>query len=152
MKRFPWTVAGILAAALVAIAIFLPPHWSSTHAFVTYVYDGDTLTVRYLSLSTKLPTDIRLYSIDAPELPLGEGYDSRDYLRSMCNGKYVTIKYWGAGTLTYGRLLAYVSIADPDGGETDLSCAMLHQGYAKVKMLHPEEQKKSRSIYSCCGE
>jgi endonuclease YncB( thermonuclease family) len=55
---------------------------------VTKVSGGDTLTI--LNSDNKL-VKIRLYGIDAPETKQGFGSNSKGFLSSQINGKYITV-------------------------------------------------------------
>jgi endonuclease YncB( thermonuclease family) len=110
--------------------------WHSVDAIVTSVYDGDTLTLMYIKPNA-LPTHIRLYSIDAPEIGDKGSYEARDELRYLALGKRVTVKHYNR--LTYGRLLAYVEV---DG--LDLTAAMLRSDLVSVLCIHPEERHQYR--------
>jgi len=86
-------------------------------AFVTGVYDGDTITVDIdLGMDTwKMNVKMRLARIDTPEMRGAEkeaGKVVRDYVRGMLLNKDVVIKTEKDKTGKYGRYLAEVFIDD----------------------------------------
>ena len=76
---------------------------------------------------------MRLYAIDAPEMPgacrpgrrctPGDPYASRDHLEALTSGKAVTCRQLDVDR--YGR-----RVVQRFAGHTDLSCAMVADGYA----------------------
>lgn len=65
---------------IVALAFPLPAHaWPGT---VLDVHDGDTVTVAPMG-DVRVPMQLRLYGIDAPELEQKGGPQSRDHLLSL---------------------------------------------------------------------
>lgn len=87
----------------------------------TNVYDGDTFTLLQAD-GTK--TKIRLVGIDAPEAKQDFGLASRDYARSILDGKKVTV-YLEPGE-TYGRKLGVVITEDG----LHFNYEMVAKGYA----------------------
>jgi len=86
-------------------------------AFVTKVYDGDTITVDidYGMDVWRKNVKFRLARIDTPELrgvSKEEGKKVRDYVRDLILNKYVTIKTIKDKTGKYGRYIAEVYIDD----------------------------------------
>ena len=73
----------------------------------TNVYDGDTFT---LMTTDEKEIKIRIVGIDAPEAKQDYGIRSRDYARSILDGKQVTV-YLEPGE-TYGRKLGIVITED----------------------------------------
>ena len=71
-------------------------------ALVTRVIDGDTIEVRYDTLSLT----IRLDNINTPESDTVGGSAATDYLRSLIAGQLVEIEE--RGTDIYGRTLAHI--------------------------------------------
>jgi len=101
---------------------FLSPHVQYTEDFfarVVKVHDGDTVTLRTDSRDFDFP--LRILGIDAPELSEG-GHKSRDWLKSLINGKdvYIVINpYQRVGK--YGRLLGEVIFQGLNMGELALA-------------------------------
>ena len=84
-------------------------------AFVTRVYDGDTITVNIdLGMSVELKgVKLRLARINTPEVrgdERSQGIDSRDWLRAIVLNKFVTVKTIKDGMGKYGRYIAEVII------------------------------------------
>jgi len=84
-------------------------------AFVTGVYDGDTITVDIdLGMNTwKKNVKLRLAGIDTPEMRGDEkerGKQVRDYVRGLILNKEVVIQTTKDKTGKYGRYLAQVVI------------------------------------------
>ena len=73
---------------------FMSPHKQITEdfeAFVVKVHDGDTVTLRTEFRDFDFP--MRFGLVDAPELSTGQaGQASRDWLKSMVEGKDVSVK------------------------------------------------------------
>ena len=135
----------IVVIALSCFSVACPQGYSEYPAVVTSVYDGDTFTVDITLESTvrlgfNLATTvtvtvegekIRPYRIDAPELrgeEREEGLRSRDYLRSLIDGKALTICTNQDARGKYGRLLAEVEVEG-----VNVSDRMVEEGYARYK-------------------
>lgn len=58
------------------------------------VHDGDTITAVYNTKSRKKVT-VRLYGIDAPELPQEFGLEAKNHLTGMVKNKKVLIEFTG---------------------------------------------------------
>ena len=105
---------------------FTTPHVQITEDFfatVVKVHDGDTVTLSTDFRDFTFP--LRLLGIDAPELNAG-GQESREYLKSMCEGKDVMIqvdKNQRVGK--YGRLLGTIMVDGVSANDT-----MVRMGYA----------------------
>ena len=84
------------------------------------ISDGDTFTI----LQDKRQVRIRIDAIDAPEKGMPYYKKSKQYLSSLCFGKYVTLKV--IKTDRYGRLVARVILADG----RDVSAEMIKAGMA----------------------
>lgn len=89
-------------------------------AFVTKVYDGDTITVNIdLGFYTwKMKQKIRLASINAPEIrgeQRPQGLVSRDYLASLILEKEVVIVTDQDKTGKYGRWIGTIYQINEDG-------------------------------------
>ena len=103
-------------------------------AFVTSVYDGDTITVD-IDLGFGFSFNkmkIRLIGINTPELK-GEdkvkGILARDYLRSLILNKEVFIETFKDEKEKYGRYLAIIHLDDVNINEK-----LISEGYA-VKFM-----------------
>lgn len=99
-------------------------------AYVTKVYDADTITVDIsLGFFTTLHDQkIRLYGINAPEIRGKEkerGKISRDYVRERILSKDVTIKTLKDGKGKYGRWLGVIWVDD-----TNLNEELVDKGLA----------------------
>lgn len=84
-------------------------------AFVTKVYDGDTITVDidYGMNIWRKNVKLRLARIDTPEIRGNEkeqGKIVRDYVRNLVLDKYITIETIKDKTGKFGRYIAEVSI------------------------------------------
>jgi micrococcal nuclease len=134
LARLRFVVLAFVVAALAACGGGeSPPALPGT---VTFVVDGDTLHVQ-------LPNDreerVRVLGIDTPER--GEcGYArARAFARGLADGRRVelTTDPTQARRDRFGRLLAYVSLAD----ERDLGEEQLAHGYARVFVYDREFER-----------
>ena len=104
-------------------------------AIVRSVYDGDTCTVDIdLGLHSWVHGErLRLIRINAPELR-GEtreaGIQSRDFLRSLIEGKSVVLETFKDQKEKYGRYLAEIWIQDAEGKWINVNDQMVDHGYA----------------------
>lgn len=89
------------------------------------VVDGDSLR---LDFENAEPYDIRLASIDAPELQQTYGQEAAAYLKSLVGGKELIA--WRTGNDRYGRALAFVFIEQPGGDLFEINSQMIRAGYA----------------------
>jgi len=101
-------------------------------AFVTKVYDGDTITVDIdLGLGVWLRGQkIRLAGIDTPEIrgeERPEGLEARDVLRDMILDKAITLKTYKDKRGKYGRWLG-----DIHYGSRFVNEWLMENGYAEV--------------------
>jgi micrococcal nuclease len=151
MPRHPWArhahpgvVAGFIVILALTLAVILlvssktMPASITLTAFVTQVHDGDTIYVHY-NKATTLPTAIRLYLCNAPELGTAHAQDAKTRLEQLVLFKTVTITTFRR--LSYDRLLAFVTTGE---GE-DVSLTLIREGLARVEILHPEEASKAKS-------
>lgn len=127
MKRYrkPWA---LLAAALILLPALI--HAGPWEGKVVKVVDGDTIQV----LNNGNPVEIRLASVDCPELDQPYGPEARDFTVKKTAGK--AIKVWPAGIDPEGRTLAFV-FAD----NVDLNKELLKAGLAwhfKGQTRNPE--------------
>lgn len=88
---------------------------------VTHVSDGDSLWVQ--TRTAGAPTEVRLVDIDAPELCQAWGPESKAALKSLVDGKAVTLRTVGRDA--YGRTLAHVAV---DG--QDVNATLVQEGHA----------------------
>jgi micrococcal nuclease len=107
-------------------------------ALVLSVYDGDTCTVDIdLGLKAWIKNEkLRLLRINAPELR-GEdreaGILSRDFLRSLIDGKEIFIQTSKDKQGKYGRYLAEIFLKDENGKWVNVNDLMVEKGYAVYK-------------------
>lgn len=103
-------------------------------AFVTDVYDGDTITARVdLGFYMTAEVKFRLYGIDTPEMhgeDKIEGKRVRDLVRDRILNKHVLLKSHKGKTGKYGRWLAEVIFIDDDGIQTNLNLLLVSEGNA----------------------
>ncbi len=105
---------------------------------VTSVPDGGTCTVD-LDLGLNIwiwGEKLKLYRINTPEVKGPErelGIRSRDFLKSMVEGKRVFIQTIKDRYETYGRYLAELWLEQPDGTWLNINDVMIDQGYATYK-------------------
>ncbi|MCF8261601.1 MAG: thermonuclease family protein [Melioribacteraceae bacterium] len=104
-------------------------------AYVTKVYDGDTITVDIdLGLKTFVKGEkIRLYGINTPELRGKErdkGLKARDYLRKLVLFKEITLHTIKDKKGKYGRYLGKVTVKNDDGKIIDVNNDLIQKGFA----------------------
>lgn len=102
-------------------------------AFVTSVYDGDTITVDIdLGMNIILKSKkVRLYGINAPEMRGDEkalGKITRDWLRQAIDGKAIIIQTIKDKTGKYGRLLGVIWLE-----EININELMINENLAQKK-------------------
>lgn len=113
----------ILSATNCEGADKLPPR--EFPALVVSVHDGDTLrAIVNLGFKISIEETFRLSGIDTPELPTPAGIAAGDTLRSLVNGKAVTLRV--DGQEKYGRWLATVFV-----GKRNINSELLASGVAK---------------------
>ena len=76
-------VRSLVLFCLLALQAPLALAW---HGVVDKVIDGDSLRIRHESGRVY---DVRLYGVDAPELPQTNGHEARDAARKLVDGKAV---------------------------------------------------------------
>jgi micrococcal nuclease len=96
------------------------------NAYVTGVYDGDTITVNIdLGFNTVINgMKIRLADIDTPELRGDErerGLISRDWLREKVLNKWINVNTVKDSKGKYGRYIAHIYIDGENINETLLA-------------------------------
>ncbi|MBZ0198970.1 MAG: thermonuclease family protein [Ignavibacteriaceae bacterium] len=107
-------------------------------AFVTKVYDGDTITVDIdLGLHTWLKGEkLRLYRINAPEVRGAqkvEGKISRDYLKQLVWKKELFIETIKDKKGKYGRYLAEIWCPLDNGTYMNANDELVKKGFAVYK-------------------
>ncbi|QRN96383.1 thermonuclease family protein [Archangium violaceum] len=107
---------------------------------VSRVVDGDTVVLQS-------GERVRYLLVDTPESTGGKhecfGAESRDFNRSLVEGRVVRLRYGEACTDRYGRLLAYVSV---DGHE--VNALLAEQGYACVLYIAPAGESRRSEFQS----
>lgn len=95
---------------------------------VTYVTDGDTITVDGVGV-------VRLADVNSPELGAPGGAEAKEYTREQLLEKRVFLDLDNkTGTDKYGRKVCVVLLANPDGTAGAIFNRMLvDAGYAKVE-------------------
>jgi len=107
-------------------------------AFVTKVYDGDTITVEVdLGFKTSVKGEkIRLIRINTPEVrgaSREEGLKSRDYLRSLILGKEIILETVKDKKGKYGRYLGEIYFEIEDGEWLNINNHLVDKGLAEFK-------------------
>lgn len=77
---------------------------------VVQVYDGDTITVEVEEQGQPKKKKIRLLGVDAPEKSQAYGKHSQQFVKTLVQGKYVTIREQGKDR--YNRILGQVFLQD----------------------------------------
>lgn len=98
-------------------------------AFITAVYDGDTVTANIdLGCNVWLHGEkLRLFGIDAPEVrgeEREEGLKSRDWLRSVILNREVVVKTKKDKKGKYGRYLAEILVEGVDVATLSVAAGM----------------------------
>lgn len=115
-------------------------------ARVARVIDGDTVVLAG-------GAHVRLVGIDAPEMERNGrpadflAHRSRDYLAVLLVGKTVRLEYDRERYDRYGRLLAYLFLADGNL----VNAALLRQGLARV-YLHPPNDRYQKELLAAQQE
>ncbi len=107
-------------------------------AKIISVYDGDTCRADIdLGLKVWIKNEkLRLLRINAPEMRGPEkeqGKLSRDFLRSLIDGKEVILQTKKDKQGKYGRYLAEIWIQDAAGVWTNVNDQMVEEGFAEYK-------------------
>jgi endonuclease YncB( thermonuclease family) len=111
----------LLTLAFCSIAIFSAPGRADmVQAQILEVHDGDTVTAQ---IAHGRPFHVRLNGIDAPELSMTFGAESRDHLRAEVLGQPVILDI--AQLDVYGRTIARIL---HDGKDANLD--MIEGGFA----------------------
>ncbi|MCK9442492.1 MAG: thermonuclease family protein [Methanothrix sp.] len=121
----------------VALALLLPPVpalFDEAKGIVTYVTDGDTITVEGVGV-------VRLADVDSPELAETGGPEAKEYTRKQLLGKLVFLDLDNiTGLDRYGRKVCIVSMVNDDGsvGE-NFNCMLVDAGHATVEDVKDNE-------------
>ena len=131
------------AAVPVGCAESLP-----THALVRRVVDGDTIElhdgrlVRYIGIDTP---EVRRRSgetwIEDPQ-PFSKEASAAN--RALVEGKPVRLEYDVQTHDRYGRLLAYVYVANQNGTERMVNARLLQEGFAQLLTIPPDVKYAQR--------
>src|SRR5918997_985067 len=111
-------------------------------ATVTRVVDGDTIEI---TPSVEGLSTVRLIGVDSPETHGGTqpyGPEASDFTRQNLEGEEVSVELDVEKVDPYGRLLAYVYLAD---GEM-FNETLVEQGYAQVATFPPNVQYTDRFL------
>jgi len=129
MRR--WT---LLFVALVLLLPLVPALSDEARGKVTYVTDGDTITVDGLGI-------VRLADVDSPELAATGGPEAKEYTRKQLLGKLVFLDLDNkTGLDRYGRKVCVVFLANANGTVGDLFNRMLvDAGHASVEDVKDNE-------------
>jgi micrococcal nuclease len=104
---------------------------------VKWVIDGDTVVVGRRGVEQK----VRLKGVDAPEIPHPFGYESRECLEQILDGRPVRlVSALPSGAPEhddYGRLLAYVY-----EGDTLVNAELIRRGCARAFNRYPHPRQK----------
>jgi endonuclease YncB( thermonuclease family) len=115
---------------------------------ITKAIDGDTFEVAYVNGGEGLPSKIRAYLINAPEI--GECYtaEAAQGAATLLVSRTVWLKH--QGRLNAGRLLALIYL-DSDQ-QALFQAILLSQGLARADVRHPEEQPFSSRVSALQNE
>ncbi len=107
-------------------------------AFVTKVYDGDTITVEIdLGFKTLVKGEkVRLNRINAPEVrgdSREEGLKSRDYLRELILNNEIILETVKDKKGKYGRYLGEVFLKQENGEWLNINNDLVDKGFAEFK-------------------
>ncbi len=107
-------------------------------AFVTKVYDGDTITVEIdLGFKTSVKGEkIRLSRINTPEVrgvSREEGLKSRDYLRTLILNKEILLETIKDKKGKYGRYLGELFFKQENEEWLNINDHLVEEGFAEYK-------------------
>ena len=129
-------IQGILVAFFVINAQAIPQSFANSN--VSYVYDGDTLTLHN-------GKKVILVQIDTPELSPAEcyGIQARDLLRKMVGTSTIKLRKEPASANKdfYKRLLRYVFV-----GSKNLNLELVKQGAAAPRFFNGERGKYANQL------
>ena len=101
-----------------------------THAFVTHVFDGDTIEVEL----DGRPYRLRYIGVDTPEREEPFYQEALDFNRDLVAGQTVTLVRDVSETDQYGRLLRYVYLNDG----TFVNAAIISAGVGRLVTFPPD--------------
>ena len=129
MRR--WTLLFVALALLLPLA---PALSDEARSKVTYVTDGDTITVEGLGV-------VRLADVDSPELAVTGGPEAKEYTRKQLLGKLVFLDLDNrTGLDRYGRKVCVVFLANANGTVGEIFNRMLvDAGHATVEDVRDNE-------------
>jgi len=105
-------------------------------AFCVSCYDADTITAN-ISVGFGIwmhGQKLRLLGLDAPEVRGDErsrGLDARNALRGLIDGREIVVATKRDKKGKYGRWLATVYVATPEGGMMNVNEWLIHRGFAE---------------------
>jgi len=107
-------------------------------AFVTKVYDGDTITVEIdLGFNSFIKGEkVRLNRINAPEITGNtreKGLLARDYLRSLILEKEILLETIKDKKGKYGRYLGEIFVKDINENWININDQLVEKGFANYK-------------------
>ena len=170
-----------LVAAAVAIAAGLAIAWVRScgpadrlpaEGRIVEVVDGDTVRVQGGGTTQR----VRLIGVDTPESRPGEKLDrdarrsgqdkalvmalgkrSCELTRRLCDGEACRLEYDPANAARghrdkYGRLLAFVWVADAEGGELLVNAEVIRQGFGAAMTGFPFEAERKRAFVALEAE
>jgi endonuclease YncB( thermonuclease family) len=114
-------------------------------ASVTYVPDGDSLVV----LINGRKDRVRIVGVDAPEKGQPFANRSRDFTRSLCSGKTVTLS--ARGRDKYQRILAEASVDGINVGHELVKAGLAwsyDDGDTTVKAFESQARAARRGLWS----
>lgn len=118
-------------------------------AYINSVHDGDTV---HATGPQKSHLKIRLIGIDSPEVndpdTADMGKQARNHLKELIYHKDVYLKFDQEPTDTYGRLLAYIWLKDPQETGEDhaylVNELMIRDGFAEILPVRPNVLYRSQ--------
>ena len=163
-----WAAAGLAVAAV--IGLFFASGDAPAHR-VTHVYDGDTIEVAGVGkvrligvdamdgVNQKRTASQSAYYEMAPERVRHWAERATQFTRERLEGKEVLLRYGPEVTDRYGRVLAYVHLAQArEGGEeVDFNLLLIRKGLAAAyrRFSHPRRAEyvlaEGRASAECTG-
>lgn len=142
-------LAAALALATVLVLATDSAGGTNLTGIVTSVSDGDTFSVRLAGATGT--TNVRLYSVDAPEKTQRDGPQARQFLTDLLLNRQVLIKKRGT---SYERVLGTVTVDGRDVG-VELAKAGMAWWYAiyapesrEVSAAEAEARANKRGIWA----